>query len=100
MTARIRLVTFDALYTLIRPRRPIHVQYSEVFERYVNPQRRVDPDEIKRSFKIALREVQRERPVYGPGLKEARVEDWWREVIRRTGVGAGLDAGGEWLDAI
>ena len=105
---RVRLVTFDALYTLIKPRRPIHNQYAEVFERYMNL-RRIDPDEVKRSFKIALRAVQTERPVYSPGL-ERRVEyqsanrkgaeDWWREVIWRTGVGAGLDARGGCNDSI
>lgn len=82
----VRLVTFDALYTLIKPRRPIHVQYAEVFERYLGG--RVDADEVKRSFKTALRDVQKARPVYGEG---GRVEDWWREVIWRTGVGAGLE---------
>jgi phosphoglycolate phosphatase-like HAD superfamily hydrolase len=45
----IRLVTFDALYTLVKPRRPVHVQYAEVFEQH--GLRRVDPDEVKRSFK-------------------------------------------------
>ena len=42
----------------------------------------------------ALRDVQRERPVYRRGgVRDA--ESWWGEVIWRTGVGAGLDGGGE-----
>lgn len=45
---RIRLVTFDVLHTLIVPRRPIHVQYSEVFHPYLGP---LEPDAIKTSFK-------------------------------------------------
>lgn len=47
----IRLVTFDALYTLVKPRRPIHVQYAEVFEQYVG---RVDAYKMKKSFKQGL----------------------------------------------
>lgn len=45
----IRLVTFDALHTIITPRRPIHVQYSEVFTPFLGI---LDSNAIKRSFKV------------------------------------------------
>jgi len=44
----IRLVTFDALHTIIVPRLPIHVQYSQVFEPYLGV---IPPGRIRRSFK-------------------------------------------------
>ncbi|KAH9997661.1 HAD hydrolase subfamily IA REG-2-like protein [Russula vinacea] len=79
----IRLVTFDALHTLITPRKPIHVQYAEVFSPYLGT---LPPDAIARSFKLALRQLQAERPSYRAG-----VERWWSEVVSRTAVGAGAD---------
>ena len=45
----IRLVTFDALHTLVAPRLPVYVQYSQTFEPYLGV---LDPDALKRSFKI------------------------------------------------
>ncbi len=48
---RIRLVTFDALHTIITPRLPINVQYSAVFEPYLGA---LDPEAIKRSFKTGM----------------------------------------------
>ena len=47
----IRFVTFDALQTLITPRKPIHVQYSEVFRPYLGT---LPPDAISRSFKLGV----------------------------------------------
>jgi len=47
----IRLVTFDALHTLITPRKPIRVQYSEVFSPYLGT---IPPDAIARSFKLGV----------------------------------------------
>ena len=52
----IRLVTFDALHTLITPRAPIHVQYSNTFAPYLGV---LDPDALKRSFKTGEQEVPR-----------------------------------------
>ncbi|TFK44791.1 HAD-like domain-containing protein [Crucibulum laeve] len=79
----IRLVSFDALHTIITPRLPIHVQYSQVFAPYLG---KLDPDALKSSFKVALKAVQVERPAYIQGAQE-----WWHEVIRRTGLGAGVN---------
>ncbi|KAI0645440.1 HAD hydrolase subfamily IA REG-2-like protein [Trametes meyenii] len=79
----IRLVTFDALHTLVKPRLPIYVQYAQTFEPYLGS---LDPNAIKTSFKTALKQVQREQPVYRGGA-----EEWWGDVIRRTAVGAGAD---------
>ncbi len=44
----IRLVTFDALHTLVTPRLPIYVQYAQTFEPYLGA---MDPVVLKRSFK-------------------------------------------------
>ncbi|KAG6842173.1 hypothetical protein C0991_001666 [Blastosporella zonata] len=81
--APIRLVTFDALYTVIVPRHPIHVQYSQVFEPYIGV---LDPASLKESFRIAFRSMEREHPVYDKGSLA-----WWSQVIRRTALGAGAD---------
>ncbi|KAI0675043.1 HAD hydrolase subfamily IA REG-2-like protein [Trametes maxima] len=80
----IRLVTFDALHTLVQPRLPIYVQYAQTFEPYLGS---IDPGAIKTSFKSALKQVQREQPAYRGGA-----EDWWRDVIRRTALGTGADS--------
>ncbi|OSD03963.1 HAD hydrolase subfamily IA REG-2-like protein [Trametes coccinea BRFM310] len=79
----IRLVTFDALHTLVTPRLPIYVQYAQTFEPYLGT---LDPAALKRAFKTALKQVQQEQPVYRGGA-----QDWWGDVIRRTAVGAGAD---------
>ncbi|KAH9929613.1 HAD hydrolase subfamily IA REG-2-like protein [Epithele typhae] len=79
----IRLVTFDALHTLVAPRLPIHVQYSQTFEPYLG---KLDPEALKHSFKSVLKQVQQEQPVYRGGADE-----WWGYVIKRTAVGAGAD---------
>lgn len=44
---RIRLITFDALHTIITPRHPIHVQYSQVFAPFLGV---LPPESIKKSF--------------------------------------------------
>lgn len=78
---RIRLVTFDALHTIISPRHPIHVQYSQVFAPFLGV---LPPESIKKSFTKALKAVQTEHPSYNKGA-----EQWWRDVISRTAIGAG-----------
>lgn len=45
----IRLVTFDALHTIITLRYPIYVQYSQVFEPYLGS---LPPESIKQSFNV------------------------------------------------
>ncbi|KAI0063559.1 HAD-like protein [Artomyces pyxidatus] len=80
----IRFVSFDALHTLITPRKPIYVQYSEVFRPYLGE---LSPDALSKSFKLALKQLQAERPSYQSGAT-----GWWTEVIRRTATGAGADA--------
>ena len=46
---RISLVTFDALFTLLKPRAPLHVQYADVFRH--TSLGSLNPDDIKSSFK-------------------------------------------------
>ncbi|KAJ8486856.1 hypothetical protein ONZ45_g14534 [Pleurotus djamor] len=81
----IRLVTFDLLHTLITPRLPIHQQYASVFEPYLGP---LEPNAIKQSFKVALKETQKEYPSYVNGTHQ-----WWGHVIKRTALDAGADPG-------
>ncbi|EIN12034.1 HAD-like protein [Punctularia strigosozonata HHB-11173 SS5] len=80
----IRLVTFDALHTIIRPRLPVYVQYSQTFAPYLGT---LDPDRLKQSFKAALKELQTSKPLY-----ESGAEGWWGEVIKRTALGAGANS--------
>jgi hypothetical protein len=57
----IRLVTFDALFTLIEPRAPIYVQYSRVFEPHLGL---LEPDAIKASFKTGMSALDTNREMY------------------------------------
>jgi hypothetical protein len=57
----IRLVTFDALFTLIKPRAPIYVQYSRVFEPHLGL---LKPDAIKASFKTGMSALDTNREMY------------------------------------
>lgn len=45
----IRLVLFDAFSTLLVPRLPVYVQYSQTFEPYLGT---LEPEKLKESFKI------------------------------------------------
>ncbi|KAI0344604.1 HAD hydrolase subfamily IA REG-2-like protein [Trametopsis cervina] len=81
--AKIRLVLFDAFSTLLVPRLPVYVQYSQTFEPYLGA---LDPGAIRRSFKSALRQLQTEKPAYKSGA-----DAWWGEVIRSTAIGAGAE---------
>ena len=49
---RVKLVLFDALYTIVKPRAPIHIQYAQVFESYLGT---VDSMRVKAAFKIGAR---------------------------------------------
>ncbi|OJA18242.1 hypothetical protein AZE42_05170 [Rhizopogon vesiculosus] len=81
----IRLVTFDALHTLITPRLPIYVQYSQTFAPYLGV---LEPELLRQSFKVALKQVQKDKPAY---QEDSGAEGWWSEVIKRTAIGAGAD---------
>ncbi|KDN49666.1 hypothetical protein RSAG8_01731, partial [Rhizoctonia solani AG-8 WAC10335] len=89
---RTKIVFFDALHTIVQPRIPIFEQYHRVLTPKLGP---LNPALLKDSFKTALREVQQERPAYGNGMTEPvetdAVRSWWKEVIRRTALGAGAD---------
>ncbi|KAK0461183.1 HAD-like domain-containing protein [Desarmillaria tabescens] len=75
----IRLVTFDALFTLINLREPVHVQYTRAFKPYLG--------ELNPDADTALAALQKERPAYDKGSNS-----WWSEVIRRTALGAKADS--------
>ena len=45
----IRLVLFDAFSTLLVPRLPVYVQYSQIFEPYLGA---LEPEKLKASVKI------------------------------------------------
>ncbi|EIM79908.1 uncharacterized protein STEHIDRAFT_68915 [Stereum hirsutum FP-91666 SS1] len=100
MPPRIKLVTFDALHTLITPRLPIAVQYAQTFEPYLGP---LDPKLLNLSFKRALKDLQKSKPLYAspspspspsgtsePSSQNASPDptSWWTEIIRRTALGA------------
>jgi hypothetical protein len=58
----IRFVTFDAaLFTLIKPRAPIYVQYSRVFEPHFGL---LEPDAIKTSSKTGTSTMGTNREMY------------------------------------
>ncbi|KAF9227240.1 HAD-superfamily hydrolase [Gyrodon lividus] len=82
----IKLVTFDALHTLITPRRPIYTQYSEVFAPFLGV---LNPAALQRSFKTTLKQVQRDKPAY---QGQSGAQGWWSEVIKGTAIEAGADA--------
>ncbi|KAG6832637.1 hypothetical protein H0H92_014473 [Tricholoma furcatifolium] len=104
---RIRLVTLDALYTLVVPRLPIHVQYSQTFEPYLGV---LDPASIKQSFRTGAHRFKLQsltlsltRIGFGAAFKSMEIEfpvyvqgshAWWSEVIKRTALGAGANANG------
>lgn len=44
---------------------------------------------LRCNFREALKQVQQEQPIYRGGA-----EDWWKDVIRRTALGAGADPKG------
>ncbi|KAH8828087.1 HAD-like domain-containing protein [Flagelloscypha sp. PMI_526] len=80
---RIKLVTFDALHTILKPRFPISVQYARVFEPYLGP---LDVGRVQASMKSAIRSMQKEKPVYDGGAV-----GWWHAVIQKTALGAGAN---------
>ncbi|KAH7888594.1 HAD-like domain-containing protein [Phlebopus sp. FC_14] len=81
----IKLVTFDALHTLLTPRRPIYVQYSEVFAPFLGV---LNPDSLRQSFKATLKQIQKDKPVY---QGDSGAQGWWAQVIKGTAIGAGAD---------
>ncbi|KAG0706103.1 HAD-like domain-containing protein [Suillus ampliporus] len=107
----IRLVTFDALHTLITPRLPIYVQYSQTFAPYLGD---LEPGLLRQSFKVggslaltfhnsltsvpsALKQVQKDKPAY---QGDSGAEGWWSEVIKRTAIGAGANPQGSSTQSI
>ncbi|KZP18684.1 HAD hydrolase subfamily IA REG-2-like protein [Athelia psychrophila] len=87
MLSHIRLVSFDAFGTILRPRTPIFTQYQQAFAPYLGE---LPEDAIKESFKTALKQVQKEKPAFADE-KGTNPERWWGEVIKRTALGAGAD---------
>ncbi|KAG8887228.1 hypothetical protein FRB98_000325 [Tulasnella sp. 332] len=79
----IRLVLFDALFTLIRPRKPIAAQYAHVFSSHLGVVTRAA---VEKSFPKALKDLKDSKPAYQGG-KDA----WWADVVRKTAIGAGAD---------
>ena len=57
----IRLVTFDALHTLVAPRLPVYVQYSQTFEPYLGV---LEPGKLKVSFKTGRHRSSRTSRAY------------------------------------
>ncbi|KAI0029097.1 HAD-like protein [Vararia minispora EC-137] len=76
----IRLVTFDALYTLLEPRAPVAVQYADLFRPYLGS---LDPAAIRAAFKPAFKRAQ----ITAPNAPE----HFWTAVLRETALAAGAD---------
>ncbi|KAG8967476.1 hypothetical protein FRC05_002071 [Tulasnella sp. 425] len=85
MSPKIHTVFFDALFTIVKPRRPIAAQYSKVINSHVSTA--VPESAVATAFAEALKEVQVLKPAYEGGK-----DSWWSEVIRRTALKAGADA--------
>jgi len=83
-TPAIRYVFFDALYTIIKPRRPIATQYNRIFASYL--EKPIRGSAVEHSFSQALKEVQQQWPAYQGGNTS-----WWAEVVKRTALMAGGD---------
>ncbi|KAG9000506.1 hypothetical protein FRB94_005394 [Tulasnella sp. JGI-2019a] len=79
----VRVVLFDALFTLVRPRKSVAAQYAQVFEPHLGV---ISEAAVEKSFPIALRDVQKSKPAYAGG-KDA----WWADVMRKTAIGAGAN---------
>ncbi|KZT61998.1 HAD-like protein [Calocera cornea HHB12733] len=86
MTAPIRLITFDAFDTIVRPRLPIFVSYTQIFHKHNID---VSQDLVKRAFKPSFKKVEAEFPVYGKDVGMTP-HDWWGKVIEGTLEGAGI----------
>ncbi|VDB96186.1 unnamed protein product [Peniophora sp. CBMAI 1063] len=82
----IRFVTFDALYTLLKPRAPIPVQYAEAFA--AAGLGTLDPNEVGRSFRAAYKQVHSNKP----DAAAESASSFWQDVISLTALGAGADA--------
>lgn len=67
----IRLVTFDALHTIMTPRLPIYVQYSQTFEPNLGV---LDPDALRQAFKAGTYIVMFAVPFVLAELKSSSME--------------------------
>ncbi|KZV69556.1 HAD hydrolase subfamily IA REG-2-like protein [Peniophora sp. CONT] len=78
-------VTFDALYTIIKPRAPIPVQYAEAFA--TAGLGTLDPQAVGRAFKDAYKHANSTMPA---GFLRDESE-FWCSIISQTATGAGAD---------
>ncbi|KAG8936845.1 hypothetical protein FRC03_009602 [Tulasnella sp. 419] len=81
---QIKLVLFDALYTIVAPRLSIAKQYSMAFQPFLG---QIDENRVAATFPKALKLLQESRPAYQGGK-----ESWWSEVVKATAIGAGADS--------
>ncbi|EJU04117.1 HAD-like protein [Dacryopinax primogenitus] len=86
MAPPIRLITFDAFDTIVRPRLPIFVSYTQIFKAHNIA---VSQEAVKRAFKPSFRKIEAEYPKYGrdAGLT---ARNWWGKVIASTLESAGV----------
>lgn len=74
------VVFFDLVGTLIRPRRPIGVQYSEVAKRYGAE---LDARTVEAAFHQAMRTTAGSTPGAGSlELTQAAERQWWAELVK------------------
>ncbi|KAJ9608611.1 hypothetical protein H2200_006382 [Cladophialophora chaetospira] len=76
------LVTFDALGTLYKFRKPVANQYLDV-ARQCGLKAKIDPEQLDQAFKQSFKHRNSEYPNYGKGKLDSP-EIWWDLVITRA----------------
>ena len=75
----IKVITFDAGNTLIRPSRPVGVIYAAVAKRFGAE---LNPIDLEHGFRAAWKTAPRLPDVAGPRPDDGR--SWWRDVVLET----------------
>jgi putative hydrolase of the HAD superfamily len=86
---RPELVLFDAAGTLIEPAEPVAAVYRRIFAKHGWDS---DEGELKRGFRDTFAGLA--EPDFSKWDGDAAERAWWREVVARTAVSAGIDPAG------
>jgi putative hydrolase of the HAD superfamily len=87
---RPELILFDAAGTLIEPAEPVAAVYQRIFAKHGWDS---DEADLKRGFRETFAGLA--EPDFSKGEGDAAERVWWREVVSRTAVLAGIDPAGE-----
>jgi FMN phosphatase YigB (HAD superfamily) len=80
--ARGLIITFDALHTLYRFRKPVAEQYLEVAQK-CGLKAKIQPSALDASFRNAFKSISADHPNYGKETLESP-EQWWTELVQRA----------------